>query len=87
MKPHPGTYEYELQRLLLRLENLEPGSDEYKAVLNAIDILAKSNDKKKISPDTLVMGAIQILGILLVLNYEQAHVVTSKAFGMIRGRL
>jgi hypothetical protein len=69
------------------LENLEPGSDEYKAVLNAIDILAKSNDKKKISPDTLVMGAIQILGILLVLNYEQAHVVTSKAFGMIRGRL
>lgn len=89
-KPRPGTYEHELQRLLLILEKLEPSSEEYKNVLAAIDmldILVKSGDKNKISPDTIVMGAIQILGILLVLNYEQAHVVTSKAFGMIRGRL
>ena len=43
---------------------------------------------KQISPDTLVVVAGNLLGIVLILNYEKLNIVTSKALNfVIRGRV
>jgi len=42
----------------------------------------------KISPDTLLVVAGNLLGILLILNYEKADIITSKAMNFVlRGRV
>jgi len=42
----------------------------------------------KITPDTVVVAVTNILGILLVLNFEKLDIVRSKAFGLLlKGRV
>jgi len=38
---------------------------------------------RRVSPDTLAIVAANIVGILLIIGYERANVVTSKALGFI----
>jgi hypothetical protein len=70
---------------------MEPDSDQYvKAVAN-LEVLYTSRSykaKNDISMETVVAAATNIVGILLVLNYEHIHVVTSKAISFVfKGRL
>ena len=45
-------------------------------------------DKKRISPDTMLIVGGNLVGIMMILGYEKANVLTSKALGMIlRGRV
>ena len=39
--------------------------------------------EKPVSRDALVNGAVSLAGILLILNFERAGVVTSKALGFV----
>jgi hypothetical protein len=42
----------------------------------------------KITPDTIVIAVTNIVGILLVLNFEKLDIVRSKAFGLLlKGRV
>jgi len=42
----------------------------------------------KISPDTVVIVASNLLGILLILNFEKLDVISTKALGFVmRGRV
>lgn len=45
----------------------------------------RSNEKKRIqvSPDVIVSAVTNLAGILVIVNYERAHVVTSKAIGLL----
>jgi hypothetical protein len=62
------------------------GTDDYD---RKVDQIAKLYDLKKhsasdkLSKDTLVTVLGNIAGILLILNYERMHVVTSKAVGFV----
>jgi hypothetical protein len=38
---------------------------------------------RRVSPDTLALVASNIVGILLILNYERANIVTSKALSFV----
>ena len=70
-------------------------SDEYKVKqkekivkdqerLNYInDILEDNQTKMVITPDTLLIVTANIVGILLVLNYEKLDIVSSKALSFI----
>jgi hypothetical protein len=65
-------------------------SVEYCKVLSAAldEYETLSGEKWKISPDALLTVAANLLGILLVLNFEKLDIIRSKAFGMIiKGRL
>lgn len=66
-------------------------SKDYKAVLNHLDQLHKLKTQKrgwKVKPDTMVQVAGSLGGILLILGFEKANVLTSKAVGFIlRGRV
>lgn len=76
-----------------RLLSLEPDTKEYKKVLDQIERLHKLKDREhtnrfRVSGDTLVVVGANLLGIVLILNYEKLNVVTSKALGFIgKGKL
>ena len=78
------TVQAEIDRMLDLMKEMSIGSKEYKLAAENLAILLETKNKSTVSRDVIVGGAINILGILLVLNYEHLGVVTSKAFSMIR---
>jgi hypothetical protein len=73
------------------MSQLEPNSKEYTAIANNIEKLYKvklEERSQRISPDTIAVVAGNLLGIALILGYEKANVITSKALGfIIKGRV
>lgn len=53
------------------------------AQLEKLYKLKEMDSPKRVSPDTLAVIAGNIAGILLIINYERAHVITSKALGFV----
>lgn len=45
---------------------------------------ALDSQPKPVSRDTLVLAGANLLGIILIVGHERAHVVTSKAIGFIK---
>jgi len=78
------TLQNEIDRVLEILKSASPSSKEYKQAAENLVLLMETKEKSKVSVDTMVLAATNILGILLVLNFERLGVITSKAFGMIR---
>ena len=74
--------------LEFKLEH-ERNESYYKAkdyTLKEAEILMKEADlerRGKISPDTVIMVAGNLAGILLILNFEKVGVITSKAMGLL----
>ncbi len=74
-----------IDQLHLNLDR-DTGSQKYS---NQIDQLTKlyaiqaSQAKKGVSKDTLAIVAGNILGILIIVNYERANVVASKALSFV----
>ena len=65
-----------------------PYSAEYVKALEQIEKLYKLRApkpelQKPVSLDTVLAVAGNLAGILIVINYERAHVITSKALGFI----
>jgi uncharacterized protein (DUF342 family) len=78
----------EIRALLRRLKETEKDSEEYKTLVEHVSKLHKlkceeSPRMKPISPDTVLVVAANIFGLLLITNYERENVITSKAFGNI----
>ena len=75
------------EQLEIVLDEVESLDDIAKATLlmERRDALRK---KGKLSPDTKVIVAGNLIGIVLILAYESGHVITTKALGfIIRGRV
>jgi hypothetical protein len=85
MKAQPDKVKKEIDNLMDRLSNMEPDSEGYSQVLDRVERLEEIRMKKSpIKLDLLVPALTNIVGILLVLNYEKLDVVASKAFGLIK---
>jgi hypothetical protein len=81
-----------IDKLVLELEVTNASSPEYEKMVKNLEVLKKANSyesgRKKISPDTILIVAANLVGIVLILGYEQASVVTSKALGfVVKGRV
>lgn len=69
------------------VKSAEKADDVEKAVRVACEWEKSRNKKPRISPDTIAMIAANLVGIVLILGYEKADVITSKALGFVmRGR-
>jgi hypothetical protein len=82
----PTPIDTEIEKVHNELLLLAPGSDEYNQVLNHLKTLTElKNEKssKSVSPDTWVMAAVSILGVLIIVAYEQKHIFSSKAMSMV----
>ena len=84
--------EKEIDKLMSELDRIAPTCETYQKTLSTIERLEhirgdRQQKKRTISPDTIAVVAGNLLGIILILNYEKINVVTSKALGfVIRGR-
>lgn len=68
------------------LTDLSPYDEEYLDKVKALDTLYKLKEissPKRVSPDTLVIVAGNLLGIALIIRHENVNVVTSKALGFV----
>lgn len=65
---------------------LDPNSDDYLQQIEAVERLTKLRDgsSKWPSPDTLAIVAANILGIIMILEHERAHVITTRAFNLVK---
>jgi DNA repair ATPase RecN len=81
----PTHLEKVIDLALDKLEDLDPASDEYARIVEQLDKLHNMSPKKEASlkPEMLLNVAANLAGILAILNYERAHVVTSKALGFV----
>ena len=86
--PEPSALENEITRLHGELKLHDPETEEYKTIMDSVKVLYDLKDcekqpKKSISPDTVLLAATNVVGIVIVLAYEHAHPVVSKAFGLV----
>lgn len=64
-----------------------PDSQEYPQLLAYLERLTTVRDnhrKPKINPDTFVIVGGNLLGILIIVAYEQKHVIVSKALAFVQ---
>ena len=75
-----------ITRVTEDMEMYGPDSEEYSKLMKHLKQLTKlkaGNKPKPVSRDTMALIGGNILGILVIVIYEQKHVMTSKAFGTI----
>ncbi len=78
--------ESEIEHILARLEELSPESEEYTRAVKNLDTLHACRSYKTntwLNYEVLIPAAVNILGILLVINYERVGIVTSKAMSLV----
>lgn len=85
-KTEPSSLENEIERLLEVLKDTDPTELNYATTADQLVKLYKLKEvdsKKRVSPDAMAAAATNLAGILLILNFEHAHVMTSKALGFV----
>lgn len=72
--------------LLDRMADYDADDAEYPKMLEQLIKLYKLKEidsQKRVSPDTLILVAGNLVGIVLILGYEKANVITSRAIGFV----
>ena len=74
-----------MKSIKIQMSRLDPADQEYKVLLNRLSKLAEINVKERdgVDKNTALMVGGNILGVLAILFFEQAHVVTTKAVGFV----
>jgi hypothetical protein len=74
-----------IMRVKLEMEAVDLDSEQYDKMLNRLERLVRlKEEKKRISPDALVAASANLLGILIIVAYEQKHVVVSKGLQFVQ---
>lgn len=90
MSPHKSDTEAGLKEVIdavqARLLGMDPDTDEFAKTVDQLDKLYKIKThagSDRVSKDALVAVIGNIVGIVAILGYERAHVMTSKALGFV----
>lgn len=78
--------EAELERVLLRLKIPLTDSEEYAKLLSIVERLKGLLDQEKsdsLSKDTMATVGANLLGILMIIRYEDVNVIVSKALNFV----
>ena len=75
----------EIERLLSEIKTINPLDDEYPKMLDQLSKLYKLKPEKPkpVSNDTLAIIAGNVACVVLIVGYERANLVTSKALGFV----
>lgn len=73
--------------VLNKMEDYGPDNDEFPRLLDYLERLHRMKEYEsarfRVTPDTMAIVAGNLLGILIIVAYEQKHVVVSKGLGFI----
>lgn len=80
-----------VNQVLLNMELSQPGTDEYTTMVDNVTKLLKAKAESQEDsyptwlpkPDTIALIVANLAGIVLVMNYEKAEIITTKAFGFV----
>lgn len=77
-----------IDEALLELAKLQADTPEYDLVLDKIERLYKlrlpePEAPKPVSADAIVAGVVNLAGIILIINHEKIHVISTKALGFV----
>jgi len=85
-----NSFDKEVEAVLEELSGLDRDSEEYRKTVENLKVLCEARGVKNPSApsiDTVLSVAANIIGILLVLNFERSGTIVSKAFtGLFRPR-
>lgn len=88
MFPKKNTYvDSEIARAIFEMKDLEVDSAEYGAILDRLGKLHKIRQEEKpdkVSTDTIIQVAANLIGILMIIHHEELHPLTTKALSFIR---
>lgn len=82
----PDSIQKKIDELVASLKSMDVTDPKYSATIDQIDKLSKianSQKKQSFSPDAVLAAGVNLLGIVLIMNHERLHVVTTKALGFI----
>jgi len=83
MDTKANTIDQEIERHVEYLRMLPLNSDEYEETLKRLTELhrIKARSRKfNVSQDVIFGAVANILGIIVIMNYERLHVISTKAF-------
>lgn len=83
-KPEPSALENAIEDALV---NLSPHDDDYTEKVQAVERLYKLKEidsPQRVSPDSIALIIGHLTGIAMIVGYERANVVTSKAVGFVK---
>lgn len=82
----PSPLDMAITRLHADMEEFGPESPEYPKMLEYLERLnnvRNSKERRTASPDQILLVAGNLLGILIIVAYEQKHVMASKGLGFV----
>jgi hypothetical protein len=75
-----------LDQLMLEMSYVPCDSDEYAQMtdqLQKLYSLKETDSKSRLSPDTLAIVAANLAGIVMIVGFERANILTSKAINFL----
>ena len=86
-RDEPTVYDDAITKALTSLQTYDTEDAEFSDALSYLERLTKLKEaekpKRKVSPDVMATVLGNLAGILVIVAYEQKHVMTSKAMGFI----
>lgn len=74
-----------IMRIMEEMDKIGPYSNDYPKLIGHLQrTIALRKEKKSIDPNTFVEIGGTIVGILTILAFETKHIISAKAFGLIR---
>lgn len=86
-KNEPHILAAQIAKILTEMETYSPDTPEYKNAIKQLERLMKmkaKDSRKQISPDAVLTAASYLVGIFIIVAYEQKHVLVSKALNFIQ---
>jgi hypothetical protein len=75
-----------MNRVLDDMDGVDTNDEGYSELLSHLERLSKLRTHERpwrVSPDTVVMVAGNLIGIAIIVSFEQSHALTTKAVGFI----
>ena len=78
------TVKEQRQRILDAMKEVEPGTNEYKELIQQLTMLNEANKSIfSLDNNTVISGIAQIATVILVLNFERLNIVTTRSLPFI----
>jgi hypothetical protein len=82
----------EVDEIISIMATTDRGSDKYKQLAGNLETLMKVRssykDPSRVDVNTLAIVVGNLLGIAIIVGYEQSHIITTKALGFVlKGRV